>query len=59
MLIDLILLTAAYNKYDSSKSSTYIPDGKLFSYEYLIGSLSGFLSTDVVNVSHYQVNSSI
>lgn len=57
VLIDLILLTAAHNKYDSNKSSTHILDGRLFGIKYQSDVMLVYLSTDVVNVSHRQVNS--
>lgn len=39
-----------HNKYNSAASSTYVPNGEPFAIEYGSGSLSGFLSEDVVNV---------
>jgi len=46
------LFAVLHHKYDSNKSSTYKRNDTDFAIHYGSGSLSGFLSTDVVNVSH-------
>lgn len=40
-----------HNKYDSRKSSTYVPDGRKFEIQYGSGSMKGFISRDKVCVS--------
>ncbi|XP_043932137.1 renin-like [Protopterus annectens] len=51
------LYTACYshNRYDSSKSKTYVANGTAFSIQYGSGTVRGFLSQDVVTVAGIQV----
>lgn len=39
-----------HNKYDSTKSSTYVADGKVFEIQYGSGSMIGFDSVDAVSI---------
>lgn len=44
-----------HHKYDSSKSSTYKPNGTSFEIEYGSGNISGYVSNDVVGVADLTV----
>lgn len=44
-------LLVTHNRYDASKSWTYVENGTGFSIQYASGNVRGFLSEDVVVVS--------
>merc|ERR1712226_381162 len=46
-----------HNKYNAARSSSYKADGRKFEIHYGSGSLSGFLSSDTVNVAGIDVKS--
>ncbi|XP_017860081.1 PREDICTED: lysosomal aspartic protease-like [Drosophila arizonae] len=46
-----------HNQYNSSASSTYVPNGESFSIQYGTGSLTGFLSTDTVTINGLSIAS--
>lgn len=48
-----------HNKYHSSKSTTYVKDGREFALQYGTGSLKGHLSQDTVNVAGLPVSEAI
>ncbi|XP_072744043.1 lysosomal aspartic protease-like [Anoplolepis gracilipes] len=48
-----------HHKYNSSKSSTYKPNGEQFFIQYGDGNLTGFLSSDVVNVAGLSIQNQI
>jgi cathepsin D len=46
-----------HKKYQSSQSSTYVANGTSFAIQYGSGSLSGFLSTDIVEIGSLSIKS--
>lgn len=49
------LACQTHNQYNSSQSSTYVPNGESFSLNYAKGSLTGFLSTDTLTIGDFEV----
>jgi len=49
------LSCALHNRFDSSKSSTFIPNGTIFKIDYVSGPVSGRLEYDTVNVGGISV----
>ena len=47
----LCIILEVHNQYDASASSTYVANGTKFALQYGTGSLTGFISSDNLNVS--------
>lgn len=50
LIVSLFNIPVSHNQYDSSNSSTYVQNGRMFSIHYGSGQVSGFLSQDVTTV---------
>lgn len=50
-----VFVSVLHNKYDSAQSSTYKENGTGLEIRYGSGSMTGFLSTDVVTVGSSKV----
>ncbi|XP_029172810.1 lysosomal aspartic protease-like isoform X2 [Nylanderia fulva] len=48
-----------HNKYNSTKSSTYVPNGTAIEISYTTGTMAGFLSADVVSIAGLNVQNQI
>jgi len=53
----VVIACDVHKKYDSSKSSTYVADGRAFNITYGSGSMEGFLSVDTLGLSDLTVKS--
>lgn len=53
MILSNIYFTVTHNRYDSAESSTYIANGTSIHIENLNAGMEGYLSTDIVKVSHH------